>query len=145
MIDEAVTLQQVGECIADTSRPNLGCLPLVGSGYVGGSSVSIGLPDVNGNGADDAIKLTYLLFMVDDLTNTVIQGADLIDTFNSTIEGSGSVGDAGTDPPFSFTLTGPTTAQQGIVYQAQVPAPGTLALIAAGIGLFGWQRRCKAA
>jgi hypothetical protein len=44
-----------------------------------------------------------------------------------------------------ISLTGPTTARQGIVFPAQVPEPGLLALMAAGIGFLGWQRRRKAA
>jgi len=82
---------------------------------------------------------------VGGVTNSFIQGTNVVDTFNSTIPGGGSVGDGPGDPPFTFNLTGPTTAQQGIVYQAQVPEPATLALFGTGLGLLGLRRWRKAA
>lgn len=147
LLDQGPTfLQQRSECIADASQPNLGCLPPVGSAYIGHFQVVLPLGvDVNGNGADDVIKFDFVAHDVGGVTNTFIQGANVIDTFNSTINGGGSVEDALADPPFTFTLTGPTTAQQRIVFPAQVPEPGTLALMAAGLGFVAWQSRRKAA
>lgn len=134
------------ECIADTSQPNLGCLPPTGSAYIGHFRVVLPLGvDVNGNGFDDVIKFDLVQHDVGGVTNTFIQGSSVLDTFDSSISGGGSVEDQISDPPFSFTLTGPTTAQQGIVYQAAVPEPASLALFGAGLGLLGRRRRRQAA
>ena len=138
------TMQQNSTCIADTSKVNLGCLPPTGSAYIGHFKVNLPLGvDINGNSLLDTISFVLVQHNVGNQTNTYVQGSNVIDTFNSSAPASGSVQDAGTDPPFTFTLNGPTTAQQGIVYPA--PEPATLGLLGVGLGLLGWKRRRIAA
>ncbi len=140
-----INMQFSGECIADTSIPNLGCLPPVGSPYIGHFAIVMDLGvDVNHNTLDDVMKFEFGTHNVGDVTNTYIDGSNVIDEFDSTIAGNGAVMDAEVDPPFSFTLTGPTTAQQGIVYPAQTaqaPEPVTFALFGAGLAALGLSRR----
>lgn len=131
-------MQFFGECIADTSLPNLGCLPPVGFPYISHFEIAMDLPDVNHNGFDDVMKFTFGAHNVGDVTNTFVDGQQVIDEFGSTIAGDGAVMDAIADPPFNFTLTGPTTASQGIVYpNSSIPEPTTFALFGAGIALMG--------
>ena len=48
------------------------------------------------------------------------------------------------DPPFTISLTGPTTAQQGIIFApTQVAEPATLAILGLGLAGLGWSRRRK--
>jgi hypothetical protein len=147
-------LSQFGSnlCIADTSQPNLGCLPVEGDAYIGHFEVVVPTGvDINGNDpgtgnpADylDVLKFTFVQHQVGDVTDTFILPGVVQDTFDSTIDGNGLVEDAKDDPPFIFVLTGPTIAQQGIVYPAQAPEPASIALLAGGIGLLGFRRRRK--
>ena len=136
-------LQFIGECIADTSKENLGCLPPVGFPYIGFFEEELDLGyDVNGNGEIDVLKFIFGALDVGGVTNTFINGNQVIDEFDSTLAGDGAVMNVSTDPPFTFTLTGPTTASQDIVYpSASVPEPTTFALFGVGIALMGLRRR----
>lgn len=123
-------------CIADTSQPNFGCLPPTGNAYIGHFKVEIPLnADLNGNGELDEIGFTLATHTVGGVTQTGICPTDpnaYCDIFNSSLDLEGFVRDASVDPPFSITVTGPTSGQQQIVVQA-VPEPASLALLAAGL------------
>ncbi len=92
------------------------------------------------------MKFTLGTHNVGGVTNTYIDGNNVIDEFGSTIAGTGTVMDAQDDPPFSFTLRGSTTASWGIVYPAKAPEPATFALFGVGLAALGLcRRRQKAA
>lgn len=125
-----------GECIADTSKVNFGCLPPEGSPYIGHFKIDAPLGvDVNGNGPLDFLHFVFGSHNVGGVTNTFVDGNQVIDEFGSTIAGTGSVDDIETDPPFVFTLTGPTTASQSPTFGPSVPEPSYLLLLSAGFGL----------
>jgi len=145
LIDYHATLSQNGECIADTNEPNLGCLTPSDSAYTGFLQLVLDLGvDINGNSSSDVLKLDFVQLLLGDVTDTSQQGTNVYKTFNATIPGSGAVMDSITDPPFTFTLTGPTTAQQGIVYPAQIQEPAILSLMGLGLAGLGWNSRRKA-
>jgi hypothetical protein len=134
------------ECIWDDSLPNGGCLPPTGDAYIGHFDVVIDLMmDVNGMGGNDVLKFTLATHNVGDVSQTWIDGLTLYDEFDTVLDLEGGVEDDATDPPFLITVTGPTTASQGIVYNAPTgaPEPASIALLAGGIGLLGFRRRRK--
>ncbi|BCG64518.1 MAG: hypothetical protein methR_P2302 [Methyloprofundus sp.] len=141
--DGPIPMEFHGICSADLSQANLGCLPPSGFPYVGHFKIDtpLGL-DINGNNLNDFLHFTFGAHNVGGVTDTFINDNSVNDTFNSTIVGTGAVDDAATDPEFSFTLSGPVTASQEIVYAAQnVPEPSYLLLFSAGFSLMGLLRR----
>lgn len=133
-------------CIADTSKPNYGCLPPTGSAYIGHFPINIPLGfDINGNAINDFVKFTLATHNVGDVSSTWIQGGNAFDTFNTTANVGGGVQDEGTpDPPFNFgnplTLSGPTTGGQQVVVAA-VPEPASLGLFTTGLAFLRFKRR----
>lgn len=122
-------------CIADTSQPNYGCLPPVGDAYIGHFNVVIPAGvDINGNGEPDIIKFTLATHNVGDVSETWIENLQAFDTFNTTMNLDGGVMDQISDPPFSITLTGPTTGRQQILVPA-VPEPGVFGMLGLGLVL----------
>jgi hypothetical protein len=115
--------------------PNFNLIPPPESApYIGHLNIEVPLGvDVNGNGELDKIKFQLATHSVDDEARTfiVLPNGTVVDAFDSSANLEGAVVDVLTDPPFSATLTGPTTAQSTLL-NAVVPEPGALALIFAG-------------
>lgn len=133
---EAWHVQFEGTCIADIFEPNLGSL-VNGSLFTGFDKLSVQLGDINGNSEIDTLKLFFNSLLLGDSVSTKISGSTVADTFNSTVDVSGAIEDGISDPPFGpIGLTGPTVAQQEIVYPTEtIPEPASIALI--GVGLAG--------
>jgi len=131
------TMSMFTTCEADLAQVNYGCLPPVGDAYIGHFNIVIPLGDVNGNGEPDVMKFTLGTHNVGDVSDLFIDGDNAFDTFDTNLVLEGLIQDAITDPPFTISLSGPTTARQQIVVPAQVPEPGSLALIGAGLALVG--------
>ena len=134
-------MQNFYTAVADPNAPNFGLIPPPESApYIGHFNIEIPLgADLNGNGENDKIKFTLVSHTVGDQNRTFLTLPDgtVIDTFDSTADLSGAVVDQSQDPPFSFGLTGPTTA-----HSALLPEPRHYALFA-GVGLLGfalWRR-----
>lgn len=136
--------------VADPDAPNFGLIPPPESApYIGHFTVEIPLgADLNGNGEDDKIKFTLVSHTVGDENRTFIQLPDgtVIDNFDSIADLSGAVVDLSQDPPFSITLTGPTTASSRLVAGPEplIPEPATAGagLVCLGLaGLAFWRRR----
>lgn len=139
--------------IADTSKPNYGVLPPTGEAYIGHFNIVVDLSDVfgqtvdiNQNGDPDVLKFTLATHQVGDVTNTFIDGADLVDEFNSNLDLNGAILDSLADPPFTISLSGPTTARQQILVSAAlVPEASTWAwwsIMAVTLAIAGsWRRR----
>lgn len=120
-------------CIADTSRPNYGCVLPTGIAYQSGPVIFDLGADIDGNGFGDVIELLIADFTLSNPS----MGPDGI-TYDTLATIEGGVMDLIADPPFTFNLSGPTILAAPPI---PVPAPATLALLGAGLGVLGWARR----
>jgi hypothetical protein len=147
-LDNHTTMDSSSTCLANTSQNNFGCLPQVGSYFLGFFDVVIPLGgDINGNGIDELLKFTLGTLSVGSVVDSFTYNGYQYDTFNSNLDLDGLVLDVTADPPFSSTLLGPTTARQPIVIPAQtvsVPVVATPVLMGLGlICLSAARRRCS--
>lgn len=129
---------------ADLSLPHYGLVPPPEANpYIGHFKIEIPLgADLNGNGENDEIGFTVVTHTVGAENRTWIEGPNgtIYDTFDSTAVLEGFIRDESVDPPFTITLTGPTTASGGPF----IPEPGAYSLIAGLVlAVFAiWRRRC---
>jgi hypothetical protein len=130
--------------VADPNLPNFGLIPPPESApYIGHFNIEIPLgADLNGNGENDKIKFTLVAHTVGDENRTFITLPDgtVVDSFDSISDLSGAVVDESQDPPFSISLTGPTTATSRLVVPAVPDAGNTLTLlVSAWTALLGFR------
>jgi hypothetical protein len=126
---------------ADPGLPNLGLVPPPETApYIGHFKVKIPLGvDLDNSGFLDRVEFTQATHTVGDQgrTRIILPDGTVVENFNTVLDLTGAVVDDVGDPPFSITLTGPTTGTAKLV-----PEPGAYAL-AAGVGLLGfglWRR-----
>jgi hypothetical protein len=126
--------------IFDKNAPNFGLVPppIGASPYVGHFKIEIPLGgDLNGNGVDDEIAFTLAEHTVGgNRTFIILPDGTVLDTFDSSAYLEGAIRDETTDPPFSFTLTGPTTASSKLTNPIvqRIPEPSTILLLCIGLG-----------
>lgn len=131
----------------DPNAPNFGLIPPAEAApYIGGFTLEIPIgADLNGNGENDKIKSTLMAITVGDENRTfiILPDGTVVDNFDATLDWSGGVVDESQDPPFSFTLTGPTTGTSKLVGPSNpVPEGGaTLGLLALASGAMLWRGR----
>jgi hypothetical protein len=121
--------------IFDQDAPNFGLIPPPEAApYIGHFLIEIPLGgDINGNGEPDKMKFTLASHAVGDENRTfiILPDGTVIDSFDSAADVSGAIVDVSADPPFSFSLTGPTTASSNL-RNPIVPEPSSLTLLAVG-------------
>jgi hypothetical protein len=141
-------MQSIYNRIFDADAPNFGLIPPPEAApYIGHFNIEIPLPvDINGNGELDKIKFTLATHAVGDENRTfiILPDGTVLDTFDSEAFMQGAVVDASTDPPFSFTLTGPTTASSNLQNEV-IPEPSSFVIAGLGALIAGvtWFRRRK--
>jgi hypothetical protein len=130
----------------DKDAPNFGLIPPPESApYIGHFNIEIPLGgDINGNGENDKIKFTLATHTVGDENRTfiILPDGTVIDNFDSTASLDGLIVDESADPPFSFSLTGPTSASSRLLNPIAAPEGGTPWLMLGGslLGLVGCRR-----
>jgi len=103
----------------DPNLPNFGLIPPPeAASSIGGFTLEIPIgADLNDNMEDDKIKTTLMAITVGGQNGTfiILPDGTVVDSFDAALDWSGGVVDESQDPPFSFTLTGPTTGTSKLV------------------------------
>lgn len=140
-------MQNFYSALVDLNAPNFGLIPPPEAApYIGHFSIEIPLGvDLNGNGPNDKIKFTLVAHSVGDENRTFITLPDgtVVDSFDSVLDLSGAVVDELDDPPFTVSLTGPTTATSVLTSSIFVPEPvtGGAGVLLGLLGMSVWLRR----
>ena len=136
------------DAVFDKDAPTYGLIPPPEvAPYIGHFNIEIPLGgDINGNGENDKIKFTVATHAAGDGNRVFVSQHDgtIIEHFDSAAVLDGLVVDESTDPPFSISLTGPTTAQSLLLNPVPVPGAVWLGLsLLGGMGAVGAIRRRK--
>lgn len=138
-------MQNLYSVVFDKNAPNFGLIPPPEAApYIGHFNIEIPLGgDINGNGEDDKIKFTLASHAAGDANRTfvILPDGTVIDNFDSTANLDGAVVDISTDPPFTLSLAGPTTASSILLNPSAVPEPSSLMVGSLlGLGLLARRR-----
>lgn len=121
----------------DQNAPSYGLFPPPeASPYSGSFDLVIPLgADLDGNGENDVIKFLFGILTALDANRSFIIAPDgtVVDFLDTTFQMEGGVMDASADPPFSFELTGPTTATSRLMTDSEVPEPASVLLLGFGL------------
>jgi len=147
------------QAVFDKDAPNFGMFPPPeAKPHIGFFGIEIPLGgDLNGNGVNDKVKITFASLLAGDSNRTFITllpDGTVIDEFDAGMVIEGAILDETSDPPFTIgaelpsglpnpsAFGGPATATSKLLNPI-LPEPTTLALLAAGAAILARRRRRK--